>query len=64
MDGDDRNCVAVVVDFDGSDGLIIINGDLLAAGRGKSLNGKWLYITFDAFVPCEDKPNVGYIHRN
>jgi hypothetical protein len=64
MDGDERNCVAVVVDFDGPDGVIIVDEIWLTTGERKSRHGKWLFITSNAYVFGEDKPDVGYIHRS
>ncbi|KAK4220441.1 hypothetical protein QBC38DRAFT_404891 [Podospora fimiseda] len=58
---DDKNFVAVIVDFDGPSGLIIIDGVWLQTGPGKTENGKYLYITSDADVFGEDKPDVQYI---
>ncbi|KAK3933894.1 hypothetical protein QBC46DRAFT_274888, partial [Diplogelasinospora grovesii] len=65
MDKDSKNLdyVAVVVDFDRSDGVIIIEGIWLTAGKERTVDGKRLYITSDAVVFGEEKPDVYYIRR-
>lgn len=56
----------MVVDFDGSDGTIIVDRTWLETGSRKSRTGKRLYITSDALVAGVDgvaKPTVDYIYR-
>ncbi len=53
--------MAVVIDFDGPNGVIIVDGDWLTAGEGKTEHGKYLYITSNANVFGVDKPDVYYI---
>ncbi len=61
MDRYDQDFVAVVVNFDGSNGVIIVDEVWLKTGEGQTRHGKYLYITSNAEVFGEDKPDVDYI---
>ena len=54
----------MVLNFDGPNGTLIVNGSWLTAGEGKTQPGKYLYITSQAEVFGEDKPDVYYIGRD
>lgn len=65
MDGDERNSAAVVVNFDGSDGLIVVDNVWLTTGKMKARGGKWLYISLPTRTFMGGgEPDVRYIHRN
>jgi hypothetical protein len=64
MDGDDQDCDAVVVDFDGSDGGIDIHGTCFTTGERKSRDGKWLFITSSFFIAVKGRPDVDYIRQS
>ena len=52
----------MVIDFDGPNGVIIVDRDWLTAGEGKTEHGKYLYnITSNTNVFRVDKPDVYYI---
>jgi hypothetical protein len=53
----------VVVNFDGSNGVIVVDDVWLTTGERKTGRGKYLYLTSNADVFGEDKPDVKYIHQ-
>jgi hypothetical protein len=60
-DHNDPDFVAVVLNFDGPDGVLIVEGVWLKAGEYKRGDGQYLYITSEAEVFGEQKPDVRYI---
>jgi hypothetical protein len=63
MDSHGRDFVAVVIDFDGPDGVIIVDEVWMTAGEDKTEGGKRLYLTSDARVFGDGEPHVYYIHQ-
>lgn len=63
MDSSSRDSIAVVVNFNGPDGIIIIDGVWLTTGENKLEDGRYLYISSDTFIAGEEQPAVDYVHR-
>ncbi|KAK4184126.1 hypothetical protein QBC35DRAFT_392371 [Podospora australis] len=61
IDTNERECVAAIVDFDGPDGIVTVDGNFVT-GRSKIQSGKYLYITSKVFVMGEF-PSVQWIYK-
>ncbi|KAL2166696.1 hypothetical protein VTG60DRAFT_2303 [Thermothelomyces hinnuleus] len=58
MDKNEKSHIAVVIKF-GSDGVVIVNGDMVPTG-GRT--GKYLYFTTGACIMA-GKPDVYFLHQ-
>ncbi|KAK4654798.1 hypothetical protein QC762_0039720 [Podospora pseudocomata] len=61
IDTNERDCVAAIVDFDGPDGLVAVDGNFYVTGRRKTQSGKYLYVTCEVYVMGEF-PSVRWIY--
>lgn len=62
-DSNNQDFVAVVIDFDGSHGVIIVDRVWLTTGEGKTMNGTHLFITSDTHVAGDEQPDFYYIRQ-
>ncbi len=60
---DERNHVAVVINFDGPDGMVVVNGNWLSTGKHKSNPGRYLYFTTSAERVGEEQADVRFIRK-
>ena len=60
---DETNHIAIIVDFDGPDGIVIVDGlkDLIITGR-EDQSGVHLFIG-KGWIFGEPKPDVRFIHQ-
>jgi hypothetical protein len=63
IDQDDKSHVAVIVNFDGPDGIIIIDEDWMKTGREKPHSGVYLYITGKGWIMGDERPDVRFVHK-
>ncbi|KAK0721156.1 hypothetical protein B0H67DRAFT_512805 [Lasiosphaeris hirsuta] len=66
IDKNEKNHVAIIINFEGRRGILMLGDQLLVTGRGKSEDGECLYITTSAFIlaPGDDGgPDVRFVHR-
>ncbi len=63
MDSHEQDFVAVVVNFDGPSGVIVVDNVWLVTGEDKTKHGKYLYITSNADVFGIEQPDVSYIRQ-
>ena len=63
MDNHGKDFIAVVVNFDGHDGVIIVDNAWLTAGEDQTEQGDYLYITSNADVFGIEQPEVYYIRQ-
>ena len=67
IDKNEKNHVAVIINFEGRRGMVMLDGLVFVTGREKSEDGECLYITTSFFVlaPGDDDggPDVSFVHR-
>ncbi len=64
MDDHEKDFIAVIVDFDGPEGVVVVDNVWLLPGEDEGVHGKRLYITSnaDVFLGLE-QPDVYYIRQ-
>lgn len=66
IDEDEKNHIAVIINFNGPGGLIIADDEILATGRHRSESGKRLCITTRALIIADigdGKPDISFVHE-
>ncbi|KAB5515626.1 hypothetical protein GE09DRAFT_979446 [Coniochaeta sp. 2T2.1] len=63
IDTTESNYIGVIVDFDGNDGAVYIEGEYYNTGRGKDMSGRRLCITTDVVIFGVHQPSIEYVHR-
>ncbi|KAK4182426.1 hypothetical protein QBC35DRAFT_395993, partial [Podospora australis] len=62
IDTNERDCVAAIGNFDGSDGIMTVDENFFVTGRSKIQSGKYLYITSKVSVMGEF-PSLQWIYK-
>ncbi|GAB1320382.1 hypothetical protein MFIFM68171_10592 [Madurella fahalii] len=63
IDAEVKDHIAVVIDFDGSDSMVIVDGKWLATGNDPAHHGSRLYLTKDASILGIGESPVRFIHQ-
>ncbi len=66
MDANNQDFVAIIVDFDGAGGLVVVNGKWLTTGDEDDKTrrrGRHLYYSTSATVLGQEKPDMQFIHK-
>lgn len=67
IDENEKNHVAVVINFDGPGGMVIVGNDILVTGENRSESSERLYITTRAVIIAADgddgKPDIRFVHQ-
>ncbi|KAK0747957.1 hypothetical protein B0T21DRAFT_355521 [Apiosordaria backusii] len=62
IDSNELDHIAAVIDYDGPEGLLTINGDFVVTGSRKRKSGVYLYISEKVYVMGEF-PRVRWVHK-
>ncbi len=62
IDRQENDHKAVIVDFNGPKGLVIIGREWLKTGAGRYIDGVHLYIVEDARAFGDGSPDVRFVH--